>query len=61
MTIEMRESFNAFMFCSPWDEIRRGPDSELAHTLLLMGDAEMAGESAQQNRSGVARYFVNVR
>jgi hypothetical protein len=60
MTIEMRESFNAFMFCSPWDEIRRGPDSELAHTLLLMGDAEIAAESAQENRSGVARYFENV-
>jgi hypothetical protein len=60
MTIEMRESFNAFMFCSPWDKVRRRPDSELARTLLLMGDAEIAAESAQENRSGVARYFVNI-
>jgi len=52
MTIEMRESFNAFMFCSPWDEIRCGPDSKLARTLLLSGDAEIAAESAQENRSG---------
>lgn len=54
MTIEMRESFNAFMFCSPWDEIRRGPDSELARTLLLMGDAEIAAESAHENCRGAA-------
>ena len=47
MTIEMRESFNAFMFCSPGDEIRRGPDSELARTLLLMGNAEITSETAQ--------------
>jgi hypothetical protein len=60
MTIEMRKSFNAFMLCSPGDEIRRGPDSKLARTLLLMGDAEIVDESAQDNRSGVAQYFVNV-
>jgi hypothetical protein len=60
MTIEMRESFNAFMFCSPWVEIRCGPDSKLARTLLLLGDAEIAAESAQENRSGVARSFVNI-
>ena len=47
MTIEMRESFNAFMFCSPGDEIRRGPDFKLARTLLLMGDAEIASGTAQ--------------
>jgi hypothetical protein len=37
-----------------------GPDSKLARTLLLLGDAEIAAESAQENRSGVARYFVNI-
>jgi hypothetical protein len=60
MTIEMRKSFNAFMFCSPGDEIRRGTDSKLARTMLLMGDAEIAAESAQENRGGVTRYFVNI-
>jgi hypothetical protein len=61
MTIEMRESFNAFMFCSPWDEIRCGSDSELARTLLLVGDAEMIGESAQENSAGAKGYFADVR
>jgi hypothetical protein len=49
MTIEMRESFNAFMFDSPWDEIRCGSNSKLARTLLLFRDAEKTLKSAHEN------------
>jgi hypothetical protein len=49
MTIEMRESFNAFMFIHLVTRFGAGLIRELARTLLLMGDAEKTLESAHEN------------
>ena len=57
MTIEMRESLNAFMFIHLGDEIRCGPDSKLARTLLLIGDAEKPFKSAHENCARLSLIF----
>jgi hypothetical protein len=62
MTIEKRGSLNAFMFlhlvcCFP--DLMRAP-SGFARTLLLMEDAEMTPESAQEDSAGRVGYFAVV-